>query len=189
MNTYKRKDQRNRPLLHHTLGPGMDMTSTFANTSRDMRTSSAILLEDSAMAEDIDRVLLECYRSRRPGYLFVPSDTVSVPIDESRLQDPLDLNVRSTSQDEEDAVVWAVLDRIKQSQNPSILADVLTMRHGCQQLAQKLVDLTRFPTFSTPVGKGTIAETSPSFRGIYQGSGMRLCTLGWMNAKENASFF
>ena len=67
-------------------------------------------------------------------------------------------------------MVQKTLELIKSSKRPAILADVLTIRHGGKDLTKKLVELTHFPSYSTPLSKCVIDETSSYFNGLYNGS-------------------
>lgn len=90
-------------------------------------------------------------------------------LDARRLETPLDLSIENDPR-AEDEVVRKTLELIRSSRKPAILADVLAIRHGGKGLVSKLTDLTHFPTYSTPLGKGVIDETSPYFNGLYNGS-------------------
>jgi pyruvate decarboxylase len=104
-------------------------------------------------------------------YIYVPTDVVGVPLDASRLETPLDTTIRNKDSPTEDRIVQTMLDLIGKSSNPAILADVLAIRHGGQELTRKLVELTHFPSYSTPLSKGVIEETNPYYNGLYNGQG------------------
>ncbi|KAI9054832.1 hypothetical protein LZ554_001977 [Drepanopeziza brunnea f. sp. 'monogermtubi'] len=143
-----------RAMVHHTMEPGMD---------------HAIYIDDATMAEEIDRVIIEGVKSRLPVFIYIPTDIVSVQLDAKRLEIPLDTTI-ANSKTADDAIVKSFLELIKSVSNPVILADVLTIRHGGRDLARELVDLTQFQSFLTPLLKGIIDETYPSYGGIYNGT-------------------
>ena len=159
-------------MLHHTLEPNMDH-ATFVGMSEPIRKTHTVLMNDDTMAEEIDRVLEAAVRSRLPVFIYVPTDVVSVPLDAKRLETPLNTEIQTLNAKDEDFVVEAVLDLIKTSSSPSILADVLAIRHKGQDLVKALTELTHFPTYSTPLSKGVIDETSPYYNGLYNGQGKR----------------
>lgn len=143
----------------------------YVGMAEPIRKTHTVLMNDSNMAEEIDRVIEECVKSRLPVYIYVPMDSVGVQLDASRLDVPLNLEVKNLNLDFEDEAVRLTLELIKNSTNPAILVDVLTTRHGGKDLAKKLVDVTKFPIYSTPLSKGVIDETHESFNGLYNGSG------------------
>lgn len=158
-------------MVHHTMEPGMDH-ETFIGMSDPVRKTYAFLTNEETMAQEIDRVIEEGVRSMLPVFIYVPTDVVGAPLDASRLETPLNTEIKNTNANVEDRVVREVLTLIKSSTNPAILADVLAIRHGGQELTRKLVDLTHFPSYSTPMSKGVIDETNPYYGGVYGGQGM-----------------
>ncbi|CZT01107.1 related to PDC1-Pyruvate decarboxylase, isozyme 1 [Rhynchosporium graminicola] len=160
--------QKMRALIHHTMEPGMDH-AIYIGMSESVRKTHTFLMDDSTMAEEIDRVIIEGVKSRLPVFIYIPTDIVSVQLDAKRLETPLDISIQNDKTGE-DAVVNSVLELIKSASNPVILADVLTIRHGGRGLARELVDLTQFQSFSTPLSKGIIDEDHPSYGGLYNGT-------------------
>ncbi|KAK0101890.1 hypothetical protein ONS96_005865 [Cadophora gregata f. sp. sojae] len=157
-----------RALIHHTMEPGMDH-AIYIGMSEPVRKTHTFLMDDSTMAQEIDRVIIEGVKSRLPVFIYIPIDVVSVQLDAKRLETPLDTSIKN-DKSAEDAVVKSVLELIKSASDPVILADVLTIRHGGRDLARELVDLTQFQSFSTPLSKGIIDETHPSYGGNYNGT-------------------
>ncbi|KIW36739.1 uncharacterized protein PV06_11035 [Exophiala oligosperma] len=160
--------QKSRAMLHHTMEPNMDQ-SIYIQMAAPIRKAHAFLMEDSTMAEDIDRVITACVQSRLPVYIYVPVDVVSVQLDTKRLETPLDTALRNPDSKTEDHIVSTALSLIQAASTPAILADVLTSRHGGLGLTKKLADITQFASFSTPLSKGVIDETSPYYNGLYNG--------------------
>jgi TPP-dependent 2-oxoacid decarboxylase len=162
--------QKARLLLHHTMEPGMDQT-IYVGMAEPIRKTHTILTDEKAMAQEIDRVIEAGVKSRLPVYIYVPLDVVGVQLDESRLDTPLNTKVVNSNSGLEDEVVQSTLELIKRSSKPSILADVLTIRHGGQELARRLASTTQFPTYATPLSKGVFDETSSTYNGVYNGEG------------------
>jgi pyruvate decarboxylase len=160
-----------RAMIHHTLEPGMDQ-SIFVGMSEPIRKTYTILENKDTIAQEIDRVIEEGVRSRLPVYIYVPTDVAGVQVPISRLETPLDTTVRNTSSQKEDEVVRLTTELIKNSSNPAILVDVLAVRHGGKELSQRFVNVTGFPTYSTPLSKGVVDETSPYYNGLYNGQGI-----------------
>ncbi|WXC58232.1 hypothetical protein SNK03_004130 [Fusarium graminearum] len=97
-------------------------------------------------------------------------DVPSIPVPLSALDKPLDLEIKNDG-DIESKILSKILDAISRAKNPSILADVLTIRHGGRDLIRELADLTQFPTFSCPLSKGIIDEDKPYYMGVYSANG------------------
>jgi pyruvate decarboxylase len=158
-------------MVHHTLEPGMDH-KIYIGMSDPVRRTHTVLTNEETMAQEIDRVIEEGVRSMLPVFIYVPTDVVGVPLDASRLDTPLNTETKNPDAAVEDRVVQEVLTLIRSSSNPAILADVLAIRHGARELTRKLVDLTQFPSYSTPMSKGVVDETNPFYGGVYGGQGM-----------------
>ncbi|KAJ9609845.1 hypothetical protein H2200_006174 [Cladophialophora chaetospira] len=160
--------QKSRAMLHHTMKANMDH-ATYIHMADPIRETHAFLMDDKTIAEEIDRTIIACLRSRLPVYVYVPVDVVSVQVDAKRLETPLDTSVNNKDTKTEDEIVNSVLSLIEKASNPAILADVLGVRHGGRDLIRKLADLTQFPSFSTPLSKGVIDETKQYYNGVYNG--------------------
>jgi pyruvate decarboxylase len=159
-------------MIHHTMEPGMDQ-AIYVGISAPIRKAYTVLIDEKTMAQEIDRVIVEGVRSRLPVYIYVPMDVAGIPLDAKRLETTLITDVQNFNKEAEDAVVLSTLELIKTSSAPAILADVLTIRHGGKELAGRLMNVTKFPTYSTPLSKGVVDETSPYYNGLYNGQGNR----------------
>ncbi|OWP05492.1 pyruvate decarboxylase [Marssonina coronariae] len=160
--------QKMRALIHHTMEPNMDH-GIYIGMAEPVRKTYTFLTNDATMAEEIDRVIIEGIKSRLPVFIYIPTDVVTVQLDAKRLDTPLDASIQN-DKSVENAIVKSVLELIKSASKPVIVADVLTIRHGGRELARELVDLTQFESFSTPLSKGIIDETHPSYGGLYNGT-------------------
>ncbi|RFU31351.1 hypothetical protein B7463_g4979, partial [Scytalidium lignicola] len=161
--------QKMRAMLHHTFERDMDH-AVYIGMEEPIRKTHAFLMEDATMAEDIDRTIAECVRSRLPVFIYIPTDVVDVKVDANRLKTLLDTSIKNKDGNSEDKIVKSILELIKSAKSPVILADVLTIRHGGKDLVRKLADLTHFHSFSTPLSKGIIDETLPYYGGVYNGT-------------------
>jgi pyruvate decarboxylase len=150
--------------------PNMDQ-DIYIGMSAPIRKTYTKLSNPKTMAQEIDRVIEEGVRSRLPVYIYVPLDVVGISLDATRLETPLNTTVANTNLQLEDEIVNSTLELIKKSSKPAILADVLTIRHGGRELARRLASVTQFPSYSTPLSKGVIDETSPNYNGVYNGEG------------------
>ncbi|KIX93587.1 uncharacterized protein Z520_10765 [Fonsecaea multimorphosa CBS 102226] len=160
--------QKTRAMLHHTMKANMDH-ATYIHMAAPIRETHAYLMNDETMAEEIDRTIVACVRSRLPVYIYVPTDTVSVQLDAKRLETPLDVTVHNSDSKTENQIVDSICNLIEKASSPVILADVLAIRHGGRELTRELAEITQFPSYSTPLSKGIIDETLPYYNGLYNG--------------------
>ncbi|PMD14649.1 pyruvate decarboxylase [Hyaloscypha hepaticicola] len=160
--------QKARLMLHHTMEPGMDQ-AIYVEMAGPIRKTYTVLMEEKTMAQEIDRVIEEGVLSRLPVYIYVPMDVAGVQLDAKRLETPLKIEITNSDKDVEEEIIKSTLDQIKAASAPAILGDILSIRHGGKKFVEKLMNLTKFPTYSTPLGKGVVDETSPYFNGLYNG--------------------
>jgi pyruvate decarboxylase len=156
-------------MMHHTLEPNMDH-AIYIPMADPIRKTYAYLMDNKTMAEEIDRVIIECVRSRLPVFIYVPTDVVSVQLDASRLDTPLDYSIKNPDSLVENEIVGKVLELIKGAEKPVILGDVLAIRHGGRDLTRELVEWSKLQNFSTPLSKGIFDEKSPTYGGLYNGT-------------------
>lgn len=157
-------------MLHHTMEPKMDH-AIYIKMAEPIRKTHAFLMDDATMAEEIDRVIIACVQSRLPVYIYVPADVVAVKLDASRLEKSLDLAITNPDSTTEDQIVSTILSLVEKASKPTILADVLATRHGGRELTRKLAELTRLPSYSTPLSKGIIDENKDYYNGVFNGQG------------------
>jgi pyruvate decarboxylase len=161
--------QRNGMLLHHTLGNG-DF-NVFSNMSSQISCDSARLNKPAEIADQIDNSLRQCWIHSRPVYIMLPTDMVEKKIEGARLDQPIDLTEPKNQEEREDYVVDVVLRYLHAAKNPIILVDACAIRHRVLKEVRELVEKTKLPVFVTPMGKGAIDETSPTYSGVYAGTG------------------
>ncbi|KAI1207424.1 pyruvate decarboxylase [Annulohypoxylon truncatum] len=160
--------QRSGLLLHHTLGNG-DFNA-FANMSAGISCAVAKLNDPTEIATQIDHVLRECYLKSRPVYIMFPTDMVEKKVEGERLETEIDLTEPANDVDRENYVVDVVLKYLHAAQRPVVLVDACAIRHRVLPEVHDLIEKTQLPIFVTPMGKGAINETHPSFGGVYAGT-------------------
>ncbi|CCE82778.1 Piso0_002524 [Millerozyma farinosa CBS 7064] len=148
--------QAKQLLLHHTLGNG-DFT-VFHRMSNNISSTSAFLSDIRSAPAEIDRCIREAYINQRPVYVGLPANLVDLTVPASLLDTPIDLSLYPNPKETEEEAVEAILRLVENSTNPIIVVDACCSRHRCKEEARKLVEVTQFPVFSTPLGKGTIDE-------------------------------
>lgn len=160
--------QAKQLLLHHTLGNG-DFT-VFHRMSANISETTSMLTDITSAPSEIDRCIRATYVNQRPVYLGLPANLVDQKVPASLLKTPIDLSLKENDPEAEKEVIDTVLDLIKDAKNPVILADACCSRHDVKAETRKLIDLTQFPSFVTPMGKGSIDEQNPRFGGVYVGT-------------------
>jgi pyruvate decarboxylase len=150
-------------LLHHTLGNGN--FEIFANMSRDISCAVARLADPQDIAAQIDHVLRECWIQSRPVYITLPTDMVQKKVEGERLNTPINLEVKKNDAEKEDYVVQVVLKSLHAAKNPVILVDACAIRHRALDETHALIKVSDLPVFVTPMGKGAVDETLPTFGG------------------------
>jgi indolepyruvate decarboxylase len=117
--------------------------------------------------QEIDRVLHTALRYKRPVYIELPRDLVSVPgIPHHR---PPEIHEASDPQTLRAALSEA-RTMINAARKPVILADVEVHRFGLQDALLKLAQKTNIPVAATLLGKSVIGEQNPFYLGVYEGA-------------------
>ncbi|RMY84858.1 hypothetical protein D0862_11317 [Hortaea werneckii] len=159
--------QKNKMMIHHSIGFQPDH-QIFSKASKDFRCAAAELQTEEGAAEEIDRVLRECFLQSKPVYIFFPIDLVDKPVSAKALEKPLDLVNHGDEKSIEDAAK-AVVEALSSSKNPSIFVDCLVQRHQAVDEVRQLVDKLAIPIYSSNMSKGIIDETHPNYVGLYNG--------------------
>jgi len=156
-------EREKNPLLHHKVREFDTQHRVF----KEITVASAALEDPETAFAEIDRVLHAAVRFKRPVYLELPRDLVSVPgrsdhraREVHEVSDPLAL---------QEALSEAVA-LINAARQPVILADVELHRFGMQDDLLKLIDRTGIPVAATILGKSVLSEQHPLYLGIYEGA-------------------
>ena len=157
--------QKKGALLHHTLGDGE--FRHFFKMSGPITVAQAQLTEQNACYE-IDRVLTEMLRERRPGYLMLPADVAKKPA-----TPPVNALIDRLYESDSfrlDAFREAAEKRLAASERIALLADFLVLRYGLQNQLQRWMEHTPMAHATLLMGKGIFDERKPGFAGTYSGS-------------------
>ena len=160
--------QAKQLLLHHTLGNG-DFT-VFHRMSSNISETTAMVTDLANATSEIDRCIRTTYVTQRTVYLGLPANMFDLKVKASLLDTPIDLSLKPNDAAAENEVVETILSLVKDAKNPIILADACCSRHDVKAETKKLIDITQFPSFVTPMGKGSIDEQNPRYGGVYVGT-------------------
>ncbi|KAI9438445.1 pyruvate decarboxylase, partial [Russula earlei] len=163
------EQQKNKPMLHHTLGDGR--YDAYLKAAQQFTWSQGAIFEIISAASEIDRILTDCITFARPVYLEIPTDRIFNKIPRGKLDTPLKPIPQSTDLAAEDFVLNEIQQLVeKAGSEVVILVDACTIRHGVTEEVWDLAQHTKFPVYSAPMGKTAIPEDFERYGGIYVGS-------------------
>ena len=156
------KEREKNPLLHHKVREFDTQKKVF----EQLTIASTVLSDPQTAFQEIDRVLHAALRYKRPVYVELPRDLVSVPGIRHRAAD---FHERSDAKTLRAALAEA-REMINRARQPVILADVEIHRFGLQKEMLKLLAKTNIPFAATVLGKSVVGEEHPLYLGIYEGA-------------------
>ena len=151
------------PLLHHRVREWQTQLEVF-----DKLCAASIEINDPATAfRDIDFLLDTAHRLKRPVYLELPRDMVSVVPQQIR---PF---VRPSDESDPHALIEAVKEavaKIEAAKKPVIIAGVELHRYGLQDDVVALAEAAGIPIAATMLAKSVVSEVHPLYIGLYEGA-------------------
>src|SRR5881394_2671611 len=157
------KEREKNLLLHHKVKEFDTQKKVF----EQLTIASTVLSDPQTAFQEIDRVLHAALRFKRPVYIELPRDMISVPgIPHHRTAN---FHERSDPKSLRAALTEAT-EMINGARQPVILADVEVHRFGLQDQLLKLVKKTNIPVAATVLGKSVIGEQHPFYLGTYEGA-------------------
>ena len=159
------KTQRERRLVHHTLGNGE--FDVFLKMSRPAVCASAILTPENAAVE-VERLIAAALAHRRPVHLGIPADCATAPVlpgprPWARTRSPPPIRKPSRRR-------WRLLPKNSTKPKPrSSWQGYLIPRLGCTAQAMALVEATGLPFATMFMDKTALDETHPQYIGMYDG--------------------
>lgn len=157
------KEREKNPLLHHKVREFDTQKKVF----EQLTVASTVLNDPQTALQEIDRVLHAAMRYKRPVYIELPRDIISVPgIPHHR---PTEFNETSNPVVLRESLAEATAV-INAARKPVILADVEMHRFGLQNELLKLALKTNIPVAATILGKSVIGEHYPFYVGVYGGA-------------------
>lgn len=153
---------KNNALLHHNFQK--PDYYAFERAFSNVVETTAFLDEYNAKTE-IDRIIEIMVKTRKPVYVAIPSDICFLEIDDETVDIELVSDVNNLEN-----TINHISRLVNSSEKPVIIADFLVKRFGLEKELENLINITKFPTTSLLMGKGSIDETSESFMGTYMGN-------------------
>lgn len=158
------RERERHPLLHHR---AKEYDDQFRMLER-VTVASADLRDPATAFREIDRVIAEIVRTKRPGCIELPRDMVDmVPVGD--LPSPVPVAAARDGRPADEVVerVAAVLDG---AERPVIVAGVEVARFGLEPAVRELAARTGIPIVATFLGKSAVDETDPRYLGVYSGA-------------------
>jgi indolepyruvate decarboxylase len=150
------------PLMHHRVREWRTQREVFEKLC-----AASLEIEDPVTAfRDIDELLDTAHRLKRPVYLELPRDIVTVVPDQIRPYSP------PPRQSDPDALAEAVREaaaRIAAAKRPVIIAGVELHRFGLQNDVVALAEKSGIPIAATMLAKSVVSEVHPLYVGLYEG--------------------
>jgi len=152
-----------KPLLHHKVRDFDTQLKVF----EQLTVASTVLNDPRTACREIDRVFSAALRYKRPVYIELPRDMISVPVNPS--QQPQETMRPSDANALQEALHEAI-DIINAAKKPVIIAGVELHRFGLQDMLLRFLEKSKFPVASTILSKSVIVENHPQYLGVYEGA-------------------
>jgi TPP-dependent 2-oxoacid decarboxylase len=182
------KERRKNPLLHHKVRDFDTQQKIFEHITVD----SVLVDNPRTAAKDIDRVLSSATRYKRPVYIELPRDKVSIPIYQEQYVDPSTTYSKTakieegyeTDMDSMQEALAEATAMINSSRQPVIVAGVEIHRFGLQDKLLQLTYKTNIPVVATVLSKSVISEDHPSYLGVYEGAMGHQSVRGYVESSD-----
>ncbi|GJQ57851.1 MAG: alpha-keto acid decarboxylase family protein [Candidatus Scalindua sp. AMX11] len=157
-------NERSRsPLLHHKVRDFNTQLKVF----EQLTVASTVLDNPHTACREIHRVFNAALRYKRPVYIEIPRDMVSVPVSLDNIPDEkLELSDMNTLNE----ALREAGHMINTSKRPVIIAGIELHRFGLQKELLEFVENTRIPVVSTLLSKSVMSEHHPLYLGVYGGA-------------------
>ena len=129
--------------------------------------ASTVLDDPQTALQEIDRVLHAAIRHKRPVYIELPRDMVTVQGTTTHRPAPY------REKSDRPALIEALTESekmINRAKQPVILADVEVHRFDLQEELKQFIEKTQIPFAATILGKSVLGEQHPLYLGVYEGS-------------------
>ena len=151
------------PLLHHKIREFDTQFKVF----EQITVASTALDNPQTACREIDRVIDAALTHKRPVYIELPRNMVSITALPYYLPQeiplPRDDNILKEALREATTIINA-------SEKPAIIAGIELHRYGLQDEFLHFIDKTHIPVASTPLSKSVISEHHPLYMGVYEGA-------------------
>jgi indolepyruvate decarboxylase len=152
-------------LLHHEIKSWDTQIRAFSEM-----TCAAVNISDKSNAcAQIDKVIDEVMRLKRPGYIELPRDMQKADIERRCIVRTYQKKVEDFERILANATA-KIIEMLNESKRPVIYAGVEIERFGLRSELIRLAKKANLPVATSLLGKSVFPETHPSFIGIYMGA-------------------
>lgn len=152
-------------LLHHTVRNFKCQREVFKNIT----CATAVLNDPNTAGFEIDRVLTAMHYFKQPIYIELPRDVAEKPISYDVYRQGTPVEPQTDKQNLKEALD-EVVEWIKQSERPVLMAGVEVARCGLGDDLIKFAEKHNLPIITTLLSKSVVHETHPLFSGVYVGA-------------------
>jgi indolepyruvate decarboxylase len=154
--------QRDRAIVHHTLGNGeFDLFYEMTTPAVCART---IVSPENCLAET-ERLIAAALYHRRPVYMAFPMDVANQPV----LGDGRPLAGPQSDPAALESAVTAIVDAVTRATTACVLPGILVARAGLRREATALIDASGLPFATMIMDKTTLDEAHQNYIGMYDG--------------------
>ncbi len=151
------------PLMHHRVREWRTQREVFEKLC-----AASLEITDPVTAfRDIDFLLDTAHRLKRPVYLELPRDMVSVVPDQIR---PYHHPPRESDPEVLAEALREASARIAAAKRPMIIAGIELHRYGLQADVVALAEKSGMPIAATMLSKSVVSEVHPLYVGLYEGA-------------------
>ena len=151
------------PLLHHKVREFDTQLKVF----EQITVASTVLDNPQTACREIDRVIDAALFHKRPVYIELPRNMVSVTAIPYYL--PQEIPLPRDDNTLKEALLEAQ-NIINTSKKPVIIAGIELHRFGIQDDLLQFIENTHIPVVATPLSKSVISEHHPQYMGVYEGA-------------------
>ena len=157
------KERVKTPLLHHVVRDFDTQLKIFEHIT----VASAVIDNAETACGEIDRVLNAAIEHKRPVYIELPRDMISIPVTPAAKSE--EAKKKGGADTLREALEEAI-EIISKAKRPVVVAGVEIQRFGLQPLLQHLLENTGIPVASTLLSKSVVSEKYPRYLGVYEGA-------------------
>ena len=118
--------------------------------------------------DELDRVLVSCWRDKLPVYIQVPSNISYLEVDVP--ETPLTLHMPASDSERLASAVGRITHLIEQALHPLLLIDADADRCGLAEALTTIAHKQQIPYVAFRTGKGILPESDPLYLGMYNGA-------------------
>ena len=157
------KERAKNPLLHHRVKDFDTQIKVF----EQLTVASTILNDPQTAFREIDRVIATVLRFKRPGYIEIPRDMITLAGVANYKTEKFE---ETSDPDSLQEAMREAVEMINKAKKPVIIAGIELHRFGLQDALTDFLAKTNIPVAATILSKSVISERHPLYLGVYEGA-------------------